>query len=162
MDLPLPLNHRPAGFDGAPFLLGSGAGLACFDEPRVSRGERLREFLRRLGAAPAFPCAESAFEGVRTTLNAVENELSGIPYDPCHPRGDGRLYPAKRSWRSRVPGRPDLRRYRFKAHRLYIGASGAILIEHRDLGVAFRKAGQDGSHVELAAGAGPGRRTAAL
>ena len=115
----------------------------------VSRHDRLQEFLRRLSQAPVCRSAEAAFEAVRAILNKVEDELSGIPYDPCHPSNDGRLYPAKPTARCRTPGRPDLRRYRFKAHRLYIAASGAILIAHRELGPVFSKPGGDGDAISL-------------
>jgi hypothetical protein len=115
----------------------------------LSRGQRLQEFIRRLGQAPACASADAAFQCIGRILNAVEDELSGIPYDPCHPRHDGRLYPAKATACCRAPGRPDLRRYRFKAHRLYIGASGAILIAHREAGLVFSKPGFDGALVAL-------------
>lgn len=117
--------------------------------PVRTRAGRLEEFFRRLLLAPTCRSADSAFEHVRVILNAVEDELSGIPYDPCHPRRDGRLYPAKASYRCRVPGRPDLRRYRFKAHTVYLGASGAILIRHNQDGVVLEKPGSDGATVDL-------------
>jgi hypothetical protein len=114
-----------------------------------TRARRLEEFFRRLMLTPACGSAECAFERVRSILNSVEDELSGVPYDPCHPRNDGRLYPAKPWFRCRTPGRPDLRRYRFKTHFLYLGVSGAILIEHKQYGVALSKPAQDGAIVEL-------------
>jgi hypothetical protein len=123
----------------------TGTGLSA----HATRGERLAEFLRRLRLASSCPSADSALDCVRTILNAVEDELSGIPYDPCHPRQDGRLYPPKLAARCRMPGRPDLRRYRFKRHRLYIGLAGAIVIEHREFGVVFSKPGWDGASVEV-------------
>jgi hypothetical protein len=115
----------------------------------ISRRDRLVEFMRRLAALTPSCCADCAFETIRDTLNSVEDELSGVPYNPCHPRHDGRLYPAKPNARCRTPGRPDLRRYRFRAHRLYIAASGAILIAHRELGPIFSKPGDDGALIVL-------------
>jgi hypothetical protein len=115
----------------------------------LTRRQRLQEFFRRLASAPACRSAETAFDCVRVILNTVEDELSGIPYDPCHPRRDGRLYPAKATQRCRAPGRPDLRRYRFRAHRLYIGPSGAILIADRVAGPVLSKPAFDGALVVL-------------
>jgi hypothetical protein len=124
---------------------------AALAERVRTKGERLREVFRRIVLAPACYSADNAFDVIRETLNRVEDELSSIPYDPCHPRGDGRLYPAKPGSRCRAPGRPDLRRYRFKRHWLYIGANGAILVEHRESGVVFSKPGFDGQPVDLVA-----------
>lgn len=116
---------------------------------RWTRDQRLEEFFRRLMGSPACHSADGAFERVRAILNAVEDELSGLPYDPCHPRSDGRLYPAKPWFRCRTPGRPDLRRYRFKAHVLFIGPSGAILIAHKQKGAVLHKPAEDGACIDL-------------
>ena len=82
-------------------------------------------------------------------LNQVEDAFSGLPYDPCHPRRDGRLYPPKAWHHGRMTARPDLRRYRFRTHTLYLSLCGAILIRHHYDGVILCKPGLDGGRVQL-------------
>ena len=65
----------------------------------VSKAERLAEVMRRLDCAPAASSFEAAFELTSETINAVEDELSGIPFDMAvsmdQSRTDGRMYPPR-------------------------------------------------------------------
>ena len=90
--------------------------------------ERLEEFLTRMRAAPCCGSFDAAFALLSETLNAVEDELSGIPFDPERSRFDGRMYPPQEDARRTVLGREDLRRYRSKQHSTYFSMEGAILI----------------------------------
>ena len=90
--------------------------------------ERLDEFCQRLLAAPACASREEAFDLLSQTLIDVENELSGIAFDPAFPRDDGRMYPPQQDAHRTVAGRGDLHRYRSRQHNTYFSESGAILI----------------------------------
>ena len=81
------------------------------------------------------------------TLNSVEDDLTGIAFDPSAWATDNRMYPPQEDNRRAVPGRPDVARYRSRSHNTYIGENGAIEIRSETNDVLFRKAGADGKHV---------------
>ena len=65
--------------------------------PDPAKAERFAEFLRRLRAAPAASSFTEAFRQLGDILNAVEDELTSIPYDPANWQNDGRMYPRSRT-----------------------------------------------------------------
>ena len=108
---------------------------------------RLDEFFRRLTAMrPARTHAE-AYEQLCGTLNAVEDELSGEPYDPDAWAGQDRMYPPQPDSARKVRDYPGVTRYRNKGHNTFIGANGAIEIQTVDRTVVFKKTGADGRGV---------------
>ena len=111
------------------------------------KSERLAEVFKRLAAAPAARSAPEAKLLLDSILNTVEDELTGIPFDPSSWKIDNRLYPAQEDSRRPVPGYPDIARYRHRSHNTYIGANGAIEITSNAGEVLFAKAGADGKHV---------------
>lgn len=113
----------------------------------ATRTERLEEFYRRLANAPTAGSEAEALEMLGRILIEVENELSGVPFDPSYPLNDGRMYPPKLDSRRNVAGREDLARYRSRGHNTFISASGAIRIEKVDQTCQFEKPGKDGSQV---------------
>ncbi|HEX3578437.1 MAG TPA: hypothetical protein VHY33_07725 [Thermoanaerobaculia bacterium] len=113
----------------------------------IAKAQRLAEFLRRLRwAAPASNAVE-AFELIAHTLNAVEDEFSGTPFDPSAWQTDGRLYPPQIDSKRVVPGRPDVTRYRSRSHNTFIAENGAIEIQTIDGAVLLSKPGADGEGV---------------
>lgn len=92
------------------------------------RRERLAEFVARMTAAPACVSFSEAFEQLSAVMIAVEDELSGVAFDPDYPLDDTRMYPPRDDARRLVEGRPDLQRFRSAGHNTYFSDSGAILI----------------------------------
>jgi hypothetical protein len=113
----------------------------------ITKAQRLVEFLRRLRWAAPASDAEEAFELVARTLNAVEDELSGTPFDPSAWQTDGRLYPPQIDSQRLVPGRQDVTRYRSRSHNTFIAENGAIEIQAIDGVVLLSKVGADGETV---------------
>jgi hypothetical protein len=115
--------------------------------PIPPKGERLTEFYRRLGEAPAASTASEAYQQVCDILNAVEDDLTGIPFDPPMWMTDGRMYPAQADSIRSAPGKPDLIRYASKGHDVIVAPNGAIQIRIRGGAVALNKPGQDGKSI---------------
>lgn len=101
-------------------------------------------FLERLRVAAPANSAEEAFGLLANTLNAVEDEFSGIPYSPEQWKSDGRMYPPQEDSQRKCPKKPSLRKYRSKAHYDFIGINGSIRIETLEGKVLLDKSGSDG------------------
>ena len=113
----------------------------------ASRAARLIEFLERLSAAPAATSDEMAYELISRTLNEVEDEMSGTPFNPDTWLSDGRLYPPQHDSQRTVASHPFVKRFRSRAHNTYVAANGAIEIRDLSNTVLLQKAGSDGRHV---------------
>jgi hypothetical protein len=110
----------------------------------ATKPDRVAEFLRRLGAAPAANDFDQAYTQLCDILNAVEDEMTSIPFDPDNWQTDGRLYPPQMDNIRMVPDRPDVRRFRSKGHSTLIGNNGAIEIRSASGQVVLSKPGADG------------------
>jgi hypothetical protein len=114
-------------------------------EHRSTR-ERLEKFYERLGAAPASSSRSEALALIVRVLNEVEDEMSGIPYNPevYEDRSaptDGRMYPPLEDAAREVPGHPGVTRYRTRGHNIFISETGAIEIQDiRTQDTVFKKA----------------------
>lgn len=62
----------------------------------LPKSVRLEEFLDRLRYRAPVTSGEAAKRLIDGTLNAVEDELTDIPFDPVHWQTDGRMYPVQR------------------------------------------------------------------
>lgn len=82
---------------------------------------------------------------IAVTLNNVEDEHSGVPFDPAHWRTDGRMYPFDDDSAADVEGHPDVTSYRSRGHETFIARNGAIEIRDVRSGeVVIEKPGSDG------------------
>jgi hypothetical protein len=111
------------------------------DQPNPPKAERFAEFLRRLGAASSF---DEAYRLVCDTLDAVEDEMTSIPFDPPNWMVDGRMYPPQMDNMRGVPGRPDVKEFRNRRHFTRIGTNGAVEIKDSRGQPIFAKPGSDG------------------
>ena len=110
----------------------------------ATKAERFAEFLRRLASAPPATDFAGALRLIGDTLNAVEDAMTSIPFDPSRWMTDGRMYPPQADSERAVPGRAGVRRFRSKAHNTLVGDSGAIEIRDLSGGRIFAKPGADG------------------
>ncbi len=117
----------------------------------VPKTERLQEVYRRLAAAPAAGTFAEMRRQLDDVLNAVEDELTGVPYDPRRWATDGRLYPVQDDNVFDVKGHPRVSLLRARRTAIYIGDNGSIEIRDASGMVEFSKQGADGLAVwELA------------
>src|SRR5437016_9735246 len=108
------------------------------------RGERFEEFLRRLAAAPTAASFDEAYRQLCDILNAVEDEMTSIPFDPANWQTDGRFYPPQMDNMKVVQGRPELKRFRRRKHSILIAENGAIAIRTLSGQTILSKPGNDG------------------
>jgi hypothetical protein len=115
--------------------------------PDATKAQRFVEFLRRLAAAPAASDFDEAYHQLSDILNAVEDEMTTIPFDPANWQNDGRMYPPQMDSQRAVPGRTDVRRFRSRSHNTLIGDNGAIEIRDLSSRAVLSKPGSDGRSV---------------
>jgi hypothetical protein len=113
----------------------------------VGKEQRLRELIRRLQVAPPAASFDEARRLLATTLNTVEDEMSGVPLDLSRWQSDGRMYPPQDDSERPVPGQPAVRRYRSRRHNTFIGVNGALEIRTIEHEILLRKAGADGRFI---------------
>lgn len=102
-----------------------------------SKSARMKEFFRRLAAAPAAANDADALALVCDTLNRVEDELTGIPFNPDDYKKDGRMYPPQPDREFATDDRPDVRQFLSVGHITAIGRDGSIEIRDRHTGALY-------------------------
>ena len=81
-----------------------------------------------LTGAPARDESRGGARAIAETLNKVEDEYSGVPFDPAHWRTDGRMYPFDEDSAADVDVKPDVTAYRSRGHETFIARNGAFEI----------------------------------
>jgi hypothetical protein len=116
---------------------------------RTSKAERLSELFRRLRIAPTCRDWIEARRQLEDTMNAVEDEFSGIPFNPdaANVPPDGRMYPPHDKY-LRDSGSPLVHLFGHVRHRTAFGVNGAMKITLSDGTVALDKPGADGRTVD--------------
>jgi hypothetical protein len=98
--------------------------------------ERLNEFYKRLGAQGRAGSADEALERLRSTMDEVEDAMSGVPKKsppPAPGMPDGRMYPPLDDFVTRnADGSISAVT---KGHRIEIGADGSTQIINKRTGV---------------------------
>jgi len=113
-----------------------------------SREIRLQEFFSRLERQSPFSTLDQAYTALVSTLEEVEDEMTGIENDPSRWQSDGRLYPPQQDHWVPEAGHPDITRMRTRRHYVLISATGALEIQDIRTGsVVFSKADSNGRKV---------------
>lgn len=110
----------------------------------VPKQQRLQEIYRRLAEAPAAGTFAEMRRQLNDVINAVEDQLGRIPYNPENWRHDGRIYPVEDDNVFEVTGHPRVTLLRARKNLVYIGDNGSAEIRNASGDVAFRKPGIDG------------------
>src|SRR4051812_47394187 len=106
-----------------------------------SREIRLQEFFSRLERQSPFSTLDQAYTALVSTLEEVEDEMTGIENDPSRWQSDGRLSPPQQDHWVPEAGHPDITRMRSRRHYVLISATGALEIQDIRTGsVVFSKA----------------------
>ncbi len=96
------------------------------DGTKLSKPERLKLLFDRLTQCePATDCDE-ALALISALLREIEDQFSGIPYDPAEGGSDGRLYAPVEHYRRPKAERPGVRCYWQVAHATFLADNGAI------------------------------------
>src|SRR6187455_2194862 len=110
----------------------------------VSKAERLKEFFRRLRVAEPASSFDDAYRLLCSTLDAVEDELSGLPNEPDRWMTLDRMFPPRSDRMSSVE-ESEVKRFDNVRHITYIAENGAIEIRSK-----FRKGGETVVHFSKA------------
>jgi hypothetical protein len=113
----------------------------------IPKPERLAVIFEQMSSSPRGATHDETYDQLCEVVNAVEDSLSGIPYDPDKGRFDGRIYPPQADNRHSVPGHPNVTRYRSVKHNTFIGVNGAIEICDTEGPTRLSKPGADGRSV---------------
>jgi hypothetical protein len=113
---------------------------------KLSKEARVELFLEKLRKAQAASSLASAYQLLCVTLNTVEDEHSGVPFNPSAWLDDGRLYPPQEDNARMLAEGVTV--YRHRGHKTFIAENGAILIwDIAKKSVVFSKRGKNGKDV---------------
>lgn len=111
----------------------------------LTKRERVALFLQALEQAPNAENESAAYDLLCNTLNAIEDQYSGVPYNPATEATDGRMYPPLADSIRKQGTIPGIKtRYRSRGHFSTTQHNGAIRIETPDGTIHLDKPGADG------------------
>ena len=113
----------------------------------LPKHERLDVFIDRLRAAPRASSHDAALVLLSQILNATEDDLTDIPFNPAAWQNDGRMYPPQPDAARVQPN--GVTRYRSRSHNTYISATGAVTIRATSGAILLEKADADGQRCPL-------------
>lgn len=106
---------------------------------------RMKMLLERLAKAPLCRSHDEAYRLLSQELNAIEDEYSGVPFEPEKWESDGRLYMPQRDNASLSPQHRGVIRYRSRSHWTFVADNGAFLIQEIPTNrVVLERPGEDG------------------
>ncbi len=121
------------------------------DDRKLSKTERLKLLYEYLSQCEPATDYDSALALISATLMEIEDQYSGVPYDPAEAGVDGRMYAPAERYRRAQWERLGVRCYWQVAHATFLADNGAIEVRPRvgaNLGaISFEKAGKDGRKV---------------
>jgi hypothetical protein len=110
----------------------------------VPKQHRMQEIYRRLAEAPAAGTFVEMRDRLANIVNAVEDQLTSIPYDPESWQNDGRIYPVQDDNVFDVAGHSRVTLLRARKNLVYIGDNGSIEVRNASGEVVIHKPGRDG------------------
>ncbi len=112
-----------------------------------SKSERAELVFALLAKADPAGSHDDAYRLLSDTMNAVEDELSNIPYNPAAWMEDGRLYPPQEDNSRIANDDPRVIRYRSRGHQTLIDENGSIQIR-KGTETCLSKPGLDGRTID--------------
>lgn len=103
-------------------------GVVSSGDILLPKWARLQVFYHRLRTAVAASTHEGSLQLIAEILHAVEDEFSGVLYDPAETGIDGRMYPPNSKFRRPNRDIPGVVCYRQFSHITFIGDNGAFEI----------------------------------
>jgi hypothetical protein len=116
----------------------------------LSKQERLAEIIRRVVAASPFSSGAEVLMALEENTRDVEDLYSGVPENPDSAestRTDGRMYPPNEQFEV-ASGSPEVRIFRQRRHKTFVGENGALRICSSDGRVLIDLAGDDGRSLD--------------
>jgi hypothetical protein len=115
----------------------------------LTKYERLELIYKQLALEPACSSFEEAYILLSRTINKIEDDFSGIPYNIDKSKYDNRIYPPFEDSRKLRYDHNDIVCYRNKANYTYFSKTGAITVLDLSGKIVFEKPNNDGIRINI-------------